>query len=289
MRSAGVVTENTRKRKRDDGGAKSEDLGATDRLSKSNYRANQDKLHVQADSIDDTIQALHTAPRLTHRNEQNEVDISQRKRDSEPDPALDGWDATDSATSGSETGQVSKPNIAKPGTGLPKTTGVAQTATDNDWLRSRTIKSLGLIDDEEARTYNKSMPEQNKTEAGPTVLQRSPPAEMADAAIQAGVEAAGRAENLFLHTQTTGNEDPALASGRLFVRNLAYSTTEADLRSLFESYDFGPIEEVGSFMFIVFITDRSYSDDHPDRDSLCSAKDDNKDAYCSRCCVYLIS
>lgn len=37
-------------------------------------------------------------------------------------------------------------------------------------------------------------------------------------------------------------EEPIAESGRIFVRNLAYVTTEADLRNLFEKY--GPLTEV---------------------------------------------
>lgn len=38
------------------------------------------------------------------------------------------------------------------------------------------------------------------------------------------------------------NEEPIAESGRIFVRNLAYTTTEDDLRSLFVTY--GPLAEV---------------------------------------------
>ncbi|KAH8679794.1 hypothetical protein BGZ60DRAFT_400689 [Tricladium varicosporioides] len=109
------------------------------------------------------------------------------------------------------------------------------TATDDDWLRSRTNRLLDLMDPDEIATKA-----QSQTNEGSGVVVETHKAEP---------EFEGFAE------PSTGNEisdeeeerpDPIIeaisATGRLFVRNLPYTATEEDLRSHFEKY--GALEEV---------------------------------------------
>ncbi|KAL8843841.1 MAG: hypothetical protein Q9176_001803 [Flavoplaca citrina] len=117
------------------------------------------------------------------------------------------------------------------------------TVTDDDWLRSRTSRLLGLVDDDD------------------TVLEENPwPERLSNS------EASGNAQtHTRLGTSNTGLQakgDPAqttdtkaspeaqeassavAAIDRLFVRNLPYTVTEQELRTHFEQVGSGHVEEV---------------------------------------------
>lgn len=117
-------------------------------------------------------------------------------------------------------------------------------ASDADWLRSRTSRLLGLVDDEGAFTHTNALENEEilKDFVSPS---------------RKHVEDAGRSDASVQTDEEINNEDPsarapqaeitdntALDNGRLFVRNLTYSTTENDLRRHFESGNYGTIEEV---------------------------------------------
>jgi multiple RNA-binding domain-containing protein 1 len=139
--------------------------------------------------------------------------------------------------------------------------------SDADWLRSKTSRLLGLLDEEEqadlptrpAAPTSKIQPveEDSDNEAPPAM------AEPTEATTEEPVE------------EKDYNADVELIriSGRLFLRNLAYGATEADLEKIF--VPFGKIDEVSLFFFFLFFF-RSFGfgrnhcsrDDRPDRDIL---------------------
>ncbi|CAO1605453.1 Multiple RNA-binding domain-containing protein 1 [Xanthoria calcicola] len=130
------------------------------------------------------------------------------------------------------------PKIAPPA-GDPEAT----TITDNDWLRSRTSRLLGLVDDvgpafEDTHTSER----RSKGEASGGDRRRSN-SETSDAGMQvdAGLveQADTEARPAELETNTT-----ATATGRLFVRNLPYAVTDQQLRHHFEQLGLGKLEEV---------------------------------------------
>lgn len=112
--------------------------------------------------------------------------------------------------------------------------------SDADWLRSKTSRLLGLLDEDEQADF-----ERRKSEEPPESPSRDDDASRT--ALVGNTETQGvtndpePAEPAPEHDQ---NLDLIRASARLFVRNLAYDTEETDLEPLFAS--FGKIEEVSN-------------------------------------------
>ncbi|KAK9849355.1 hypothetical protein MYU51_014657 [Penicillium brevicompactum] len=125
--------------------------------------------------------------------------------------------------------------------------------SDADWLRSKTSRLLGLLDEDEQDEF-----EQHKTEAKPAAVAAAPvkapaPSSPGDESLQGDEESRTMAfESVAPNTTDDDSktqsrpEDPNVDlirnSARLFLRNLAYDTTEADLQPIFER--FGKLEEI---------------------------------------------
>lgn len=108
-------------------------------------------------------------------------------------------------------------------------------ASDADWLRSRTSRLLGLMDDDDV--HFTALPEDHPTEKRglsevPELVKEG---SLSDASAQTDEEPEVKGATL---------ENQAVRNGRLFVRNLTYTTTEEDLRKHFEDRGHGTIEEV---------------------------------------------
>lgn len=135
---------------------------------------------------------------------------------------------------------------------------VDQPKSDMDWLRSKTSRLLGLLDDEEAELNSQPAAPTNKTvepieEEDNDDIEEMPAAEVPVA--EEPVE------------EKDYNADIELIriSGRLFLRNLAYDATEADLETVFAP--FGKIDEVSLIFHCADkLQDSRSHDDHPDRD-----------------------
>ena len=128
--------------------------------------------------------------------------------------------------------------------------------SDEDWLRSKTSRLLGLLDEEEQEEFD-----QQKAVAATTAPTKavSPPSASGDESPQRDEESRTAAiENIAPNTTDVDSiteampEDPNIDlirnSARLFLRNLAYDTTESDLQPIFER--FGKIEEVSTAFFL---------------------------------------
>ncbi|KAJ5374183.1 Nucleotide-binding alpha-beta plait [Penicillium concentricum] len=126
----------------------------------------------------------------------------------------------------------------------------AAPVSDADWLRSKTSRLLGLLDEEEQDEFD-----QHKAVAPTTAPTRaaSPPSSSGDksprrdeesrtAAIEKIAPNTTDVENSTEATPVDPNIDLIRNSARLFLRNLAYDTTESDLQPIFER--FGKIEEI---------------------------------------------
>lgn len=119
-------------------------------------------------------------------------------------------------------------------------TDANEAKSDTDWLRSKTSRLLDLVDDDddEAPARPTPMPSIHTTtskttkEAAPIKSQVTISSE-----IQADVEMQDEPVN--------ANEEAIRLSKRLFLRNLAYSITEDDLRAGFAQ--FGDLEEVSMY------------------------------------------
>ena len=157
----------------------------------------------------------------------------------------------------------------------------APAASDADWLRSRTSRLLGLIDDDDSMMASNTLAngvDSSKVNEAP--INVSVTRKSSDASVQTNTEDVG------LGTEETATEkipEDLLETiktntGRLFVRNLSYTVSENDLRAQFGSY--GDLEEVSTPQACLarpstqtIIAHRS-CDEYPDRDNLCYAYDD---------------
>ncbi|KAK1149579.1 Multiple RNA-binding domain-containing protein 1 [Aspergillus melleus] len=108
--------------------------------------------------------------------------------------------------------------------------------SDSDWLRSKTSRLLGLLDDEEQAEFNDqpSAPAPEKPKPVAKVSTDSDDGESPD-----GADASKTAE---APPPVDTNIENIRLSARLFVRNLAYDIRESDLEPLFTP--FGRIEEI---------------------------------------------
>lgn len=116
----------------------------------------------------------------------------------------------------------------------------ATATSDVDWLRSRSSRLLGLVDDDDAIGSAK-LPQDGEKQKSENP-QQSGSGDRSDASVQA-IEDVDEEEP----TQTAPppqfkKDGTANGHGRLFVRNLTYTTTEDNLREHFQSY--GELEEV---------------------------------------------
>ena len=110
--------------------------------------------------------------------------------------------------------------------------------TDQEWLRARTSRTLGLVSDSEDSDVEGDLQSDNESLSSDdsSNVQKeestsvNPPATSPSATVPRSAENTSIAESKILKT------------GRLFIRNLVYGITEADLRGIFSPY--GPLSEV---------------------------------------------
>lgn len=115
-------------------------------------------------------------------------------------------------------------------------------ATDDDWLRSRTNRLLDLVDpDDPAVTAPRPV---QQAVVPPVKSQQAEDVDMEDE------DSPSEAVSSYKPIVAEKDDDPAeqiRRTSRLFVRNLPYKATEAELREHFEKY--GEVEEVSSPVF----------------------------------------
>lgn len=115
-------------------------------------------------------------------------------------------------------------------------------ATDDDWLRSRTSRLLGLIDDdEEGLPTHKVAVDAVKSQQSEALDVNNKESGLPSPSANAGPVSGNvqPAESEALQSEAT-----AAIANRLFIRNLPYTATEEDLQQFFESREHGHIEEV---------------------------------------------
>lgn len=126
---------------------------------------------------------------------------------------------------------------------------IESTTSDADWIRSRTSRLLGLIDDEDdVKEVNGSTPiPVGETDA---VVQPQPDAakRTSDAGSQTDDEPLDQIEATVPQPEIPGEEPRS--SARLFVRNLSYNTSQNDLTEYFTQY--GSVAEVRELVDLVY-------------------------------------
>jgi len=136
---------------------------------------------------------------------------------------------------------------------------IAPNVTDDEWMRSRTNRLLDLIDPEDISA------EQKATSNVVASVMVEPTSTTMEVINKVDVPAVDEEILEFEEDKPDPTIEAIKSNGRLFVRNLAYTTSEEELRGLFEQY--GSLEEVCLY-FIVF-SFPCFHDEYPDRDSLC--------------------
>jgi multiple RNA-binding domain-containing protein 1 len=136
----------------------------------------------------------------------------------------------------------------------------AAPVSDADWLRSKTSRLLGLLDEEEQDEFDQHKAEAPADSDSPSSAGDKSPPVRSESRTEAIENIAPNMTDDDSEPQEAPEapapDDPNLDlirnSARLFLRNLAYDTTEADLQPLFER--FGKIEEVShcSIFFSLF-------------------------------------
>ncbi|KAJ6144256.1 hypothetical protein N7470_008151 [Penicillium chermesinum] len=118
--------------------------------------------------------------------------------------------------------------------------------SDMDWLRSKTSRLLGLLDDEEQADFNQRKVDELARSESPVEESRSAAinqiANQGTTNNEDVVEPTEPAQPSETTPEQDTNIDNIRLSARLFVRNLAYYVTEGDLEPLFSEY--GKTEEI---------------------------------------------
>ena len=141
-------------------------------------------------------------------------------------------------------------------------------ASDAAWLRSRKNRLLDLVDADETL-----MPKASGLDGGEHHSRiESPAPPVLDTSTQTEAQPS-RESTSDEALKGPKIERNGLESGRLFIRNLPYTTTEKELREFFDFHNYGSIEEVRPSPNCVVLSSCCVRDEHPDRDSLCLAND----------------
>jgi multiple RNA-binding domain-containing protein 1 len=117
--------------------------------------------------------------------------------------------------------------------------GELPSQSDADWLRSKTSRLLGLLDEKE-EADQADMGDGNRNTSTKDESRDYQPEEILPDQHSMPDEVAMNTGNV------DANSDLIRTTGRLFVRNLVYGASEADLEPLFSK--FGKIEEVGKIL-----------------------------------------
>ncbi|KAF7713794.1 Uncharacterized protein PECH_002748 [Penicillium ucsense] len=125
--------------------------------------------------------------------------------------------------------------------------GEAAPVSDSDWLRSKTSRLLGLLDEEEQADFD----QQKATRPAESPV--SEQEESRTTVFDAGIQPQPERQDISMQDADTGEPSPEPGktdpnvelirdSARLFLRNLAYDITDADLEPIFAP--FGKLDEI---------------------------------------------
>ena len=231
---------------------------------KSKIRENEDVQLSQRPELNDprTEAASSRAGRSGYNPEQ--VPLKRKKEQQirekfklPSEPPAPAHASGENARTNSIDGYPSSKDTQEPSIELP-------TLSDADWLRSRTSRLFGLPGGDHVQ--NAALLEDSSTgKAGlPELPELVKGGSVSDSDVQTQDE---------LEVEGPEVEIEPSANGRLFVRNLAYTITEEDLRKYFEDQHLGSVEEVSSRATDSILFQSNSGDEYPDRDSLCNACD----------------
>ncbi|KAL4739739.1 hypothetical protein BDV11DRAFT_112856 [Aspergillus similis] len=122
--------------------------------------------------------------------------------------------------------------------------------SDSDWLRSKTSRLLGLLDEDEQETFAPPAAVTNHTPIIDTNVEKSE----AESPEKPAVGDLARAPTA---AEVDTNIENIRISARLFIRNLSYETKESDLEPVFSP--FGKIEEIHVAFDTRFTTSKGFA------------------------------
>lgn len=125
------------------------------------------------------------------------------------------------------------------------------TITDDDWLRSRTSRLLGLVDDDDTALEENSLPERLSHSKASGNAQTHTSLETSDTGLQAEGDPVQQTDTMATPKAQITNSTAAVID-RLFVRNLPYTVTDQELRDHFEQAGGGQVEEVFTLLSYLF-------------------------------------
>ena len=203
--------------------------------SKSNIWENQDA-KISEESAQPTPQAENAMAGVNPSKEVNEHTVKERKKQGQSQakdlvptelPAPVGTLSVDAKTVPGDR------DVSRDDTQEPLTQSLA--FSDEDWLRSRTSRLLGLMDDDDVQAT--ALPKYAPTEKAALSEFPEPVKDYSasDASVKTDKESG---------VEEAIPEREIAVNGRLFVRNLTYAITEKDLWKHFEDGGHGTIEEV---------------------------------------------
>lgn len=128
------------------------------------------------------------------------------------------------------------------------------TASDEDWLRSRTSRLLGLVDDDRMLAAKSPKPAGENASNGVNEEILGLENEELSGGIVQNKKLTGVDEHVENREPSSADiEEPTAGNGRLYLRNLTYTTTENDIREYFEGHGYGGIEEVRKTSYIFLL------------------------------------
>jgi len=199
-----------------------------------------DKVAVPKDVNEESDQAYQVMKKQKKKNRVEVPPLPPQRQSDEPAQAGQTVELFESGTDQNATSVNVVPESFKD-------SADAGPLSDSDWLRTRTSRLLGLVEDDgmDPTPFVPQLdkPVSDEDSSGPEEDHgpETPPAVAAPASIGAVSGTIAQAEVEIEEKETTHVEQ-LVQHGRLFLRNLSYSTTEDDLNEAFQS--FGTMKEV---------------------------------------------
>ena len=207
----------------------------------------RDTKYVKLDSMPDNIGSETLHVKVEHEGKKQQEDILQEDQGTyitssdryyRPEDSVNEDQSTPASIKIAEESHINIPSLNQP-----------IGCSDADWLRSRTSRLLGLVDDDD-NAQAMLLPDNGKYEAKRLNTNDEKPE-------TALVPTPSAQSDQNLHDRSGAEECASssevdavgISNGRLFIRNLTYTTTEDDLREHFENSDCGAIDEVSAALF----------------------------------------
>lgn len=130
-----------------------------------------------------------------------------------------------------------------PATESPAESSEVSKLADDEWLRSRTSRLLGLVDEDNPKNQRAGGPENPSKEESPQKCENRLSSELSD--VGALVDDSGVRQEFKEATHMPGVVNGTeTATDRLFLRNLPYTATDDEIRHHFKQFGYGIMEEV---------------------------------------------